>query len=468
MSLRLGLTFVGVCAGLLLLGGALARAGELRVGAAAEIITPPMGAPLAGYYSTRLADGVDDDLFAKSIVIERDGVKVALVVCDLVTMPRGVVEQARALVAQSPGIPADRVMISATHTHTGPIVIRNSATDPLEGDVGSEQSRSYTKSLPQLIAQSIRKADAKLAPAKVATGLGHLEGFSFNRRYFMKDGSVGWNPGKLNPKIDKPAGPIDPDVDVVYFESANADHDPLATQVNFACHPDTIGSTRVSADYPGAMSAILQKWKGHDMLAVFANGACGDINHINVNSGEKQEGLKEAQRIGGALADEVKKTFYHLSAVPDGPLRARSTLVPLPLPELQPGDVEAARDVILKPSKARMAIDRVRAFKILDVAARKGKPLDGEVQVVALGDELAWVALPGEMFVELGLDIKKRSPFKRTIIVELANGSLGYIPTKRAFKEGNYEPTSARVASGSGEMLADTAVRLLNELHAGK
>ena len=109
-------------------------------------------------------------------------------------------------------------------------------------------------------------------------------------------------------------------------------------------------------------------------------------------------------------------------------------------------------------------MEHVRALKVLDVAGRQGKPLDAEVQVIALGGEVAWVALPGEIFAELGLEIKKRSPFKHTILVTIANGSVGYVPTKRAFTEGSYEPFAARCAPGSGEMIVETAVRLLNEL----
>lgn len=444
------------------------HAADLRVGAAAEVITPPNGSPMAGYYSARLSEGVDDDLFAKSIVIERDGVKVAMVVCDLVTMPRGVVEDARKLIAESPGIPADRVMISATHTHTGPIVIRNSAQDPLEGDVGSDASRTYTKALPELIAKSVRNADAKLTAVHAFAGVGHEEHVSFNRRYVMKKGPVGWNPGKLNLNIDRPAGPIDPELSLVYFASADDAAKPVATQVNFACHPDTVGSQRISADYPGVICSLLSKVKGGDMVAVFANGTCGDINHIDVSTKEPQEGLKEARRIGTILAGEAIKTYARMRPIPDGALRAKNAIVPLPLPEVNPEEFEQAKEIILKPSKARMSLDRVKAFKVLDVAARKGQPLQSEVQVFALGDDVAWVAMPGEIFVELGLDIKTRSPFKQTIIVELANGSIGYVPTKRAFADGNYEPTSARCAPGSGEMLADAAVRLLEELHAAK
>jgi hypothetical protein len=453
---------------LALVSAAPTVAAELRVGAAAEVITPPVGTPMDGYYSPRQAEGVDDDLYAKAIVIERDGVKAALVVCDLITMPHRVTDEARRLIATSPAaIPGEHVMISATHTHTGPSLLRGSTRDPAEGEVGA-RAKAYTDSLPALIAKAVQRADANLAPARVQAGVGHKEGISFNRRYVMKDGSIGWNPGKLNPKIVRPTAGIDPAVAVVYFDTADDAHKPIATHVNFALHPDTVGSSRISADYPGALAAALAKAKGPDMLTVFANGACGDINHIDVSTDRKQQGIEEARRIGTALGEEVIKTYEKLSPVVGGPVRARREVLPLPLAEVKPEEFEAARDAVLKPGKARMSMDRVKAFKVLDVAARKGKPLDAEVQVIALGDDVAWVALPGEIFVELGLDLKKRSPFKHTIIVELANGSVGYVPTKRAFAEGNYEPVSARCAPGSGEMIADAAVRILNELHGAK
>jgi neutral ceramidase len=118
-------------------------------------------------------------------------------------------------------------------------------------------------------------------------------------------------------------------------------------------------------------------------------------------------------------------------------------------------DVQAGK----KP--APKFLDQVQAFKAVDVAARLGKPIAVEVQVISLGDDLAWVSLPGEIFVELGLQIKRGSPFKQTMIAELANGAIGYIPNRVAYSQGNYEVVSARVAEGSGEKLVDEALRQL-------
>jgi hypothetical protein len=312
----------------------------------------------------------------------------------------------------------------------------------------------------------VRLAASQLQPASASVAVGREEHLSFNRRFFMSDGTVGWNPGKLNPKIVKAAGPIDPDVGVVLFEASREKRppEPLATYVNFAMHPDTVGGEYFSADYPGALSRILAGYKSAAMLTLFANGTCGNINHIDVQWAGAQKGPQEAHRIGTVLAAAVFQAYKHLERVQPGPLRARSEIVRLPLPEVAPEDIEKARATVnlysMKDNSGFM--EKVQAFKVLDIAAREGKPQEVEVQVIALGEDLAWVSLPGEIFVELGLAIKKASPFRHTMIAELANGSIGYIPNREAYPQGNYEVVSARCAAGSGEMLVDAALRLLN------
>src|SRR6476661_1042558 len=127
------------------------HAGDLRVGAATAVITPEAGTPMAGYYSARAAEGVHDDLYARAIVLEQDGSKAALVACDLISMPRRIVERAREQIEQETGIPGAHVMISATHSHTGPVLTSGSSRDPAEGE-GRDNSRRYTDALPGLIA----------------------------------------------------------------------------------------------------------------------------------------------------------------------------------------------------------------------------------------------------------------------------------------------------------------------------
>jgi hypothetical protein len=434
-------------------------AAELKVGAAAVVITPPEGTPLAGYYSYRGTKSVVDDIYSKAIVLEVGETKAALVVCDLISLPRHVITEARRQIEKSTKIPGSHVMISATHTHTGPVLTRESALDELVGAT-SDLGKRYTEKLPELIAKSVADADKKLAPARASVAHGKEEGLSFNRRFAMKDGTVSWNPAKQNPDIVKPAGPIDPDVGVVYFDSPK--NAPIATYVNFAMHPDTVGSEGVSADYPGVLSKLLGEYRGPEMLTVFANGCCGNINHLDIKWLDPQKGSGEAKRIGTILAADVLKATRDLKPLDAYGLRVRSEIVKLPLAPITDADVEAARETVkqIKDPKTKF-LDKVKAFKVLDVQARDGKPWEVEVHVISLGDQLAWVSLPGEIFVELGLAIKKDSPYVHTMIAELANGSIGYVPNKPAFAQGNYEVVSSRCAEGSGELLVEVAMRLL-------
>lgn len=440
------------------------RAGELQVGVAATNITPPRGAPMAGYYRERAADGVLDEIFSKAIVIEQDGAKAAFVSLDIITTTRPITLAARKLIAEQTGIPEDRVMISATHSHTGPVLKRDSIMDDLTGGK-TPPALAYTDGLPALIARSVFDANARLAPAKAFATVGREEGLSFNRRFWLQDGTVGWNMPKLDKRIVRPAGPIDPDVGVLYLETAAKNPSPLATYVNFAMHPDVVGGTKISADYPYYLAKRLSEYKGDKMMTFFANGCCGNLNQRNVAWADPQKGKEEAERIGTVLASAVFKSWASLQRLQSYPPRARSTLVSLPLPKFSDAEAEAARAVALRMSDPKIGtVPKAKAFCTLDVLAREGKPLDVEVQAIAFSDDLAIVSLPGEIFVELGLAIKKDSPFKHTFIAELANGSIGYIPNRSAYPEGNYEVVSARCAEGSGEMLVEAALKLLKEL----
>src|SRR5579884_1329285 len=141
----------------------LATAAELRAGAAQSVITPPNGAPVAGYYRNRAATGVHDDLHAKALVLEKDGVRIALIACDVVALPRDVTEQARQMIELKTGITADHIMISATHSHTGPVILSGPTRYNLPPDM-KRMAEEYTASLPARIANSAIMAAAGLKP----------------------------------------------------------------------------------------------------------------------------------------------------------------------------------------------------------------------------------------------------------------------------------------------------------------
>ena len=316
--------------------------GQLKIGTAAVKITPPMGTPLAGQYFERGTKAVHDDLFAKTVVIEKDGEKVALVICDLVEVTSSLVSEARRLANQFTGIAADHIMIAATHSHTGPVIPSPGNINTVKGQ-STDILTSYISKLPGLIAESIKRANDVLQPANISFGLGHEETISFNRRFFMTDGTVGWNPGKLNPMIIKPAGPIDPDVSVLYAESLTGK--PILTFVDFAIHLDITGGSEISADMPYSLSTILGSVKGADMTTIFAQGCSGNINHINVKSADEQHGHTEAERIGTVLAGEVIRTYSRLKpfAVPN--ITVKSEIIQLPLAKTSTVDLPWAREI---------------------------------------------------------------------------------------------------------------------------
>jgi hypothetical protein len=244
---------------------------------------------------------------------------------------------------------------------------------------------------------------------------------------------------------------------------------PRAVHVSHAIHLDTVGGTQYSADFPHTLSRLLAAAKSPELITMFAIGCAGNVNHIDVSMPERQSSPEEAARIGTILAGDVLKMWKLLTPVADPVLRFGSQRVALPLAELLPGDLEWATGVAASYGRKDAApfIDLVKAHKILDVEGRKGQPLDAEVQVIALGREIAWVGLPGEVFTELGMAIKQASPFRLTIVGGLANGNIGYIPDRKAYAEGAYEPISARCAVGSGERLVEAATDQLIRIYQG-
>ena len=451
---------------LLGLASITAHAGELKLGTAAVPINPPPGIGLAGYYHERSHEGVLDDIAVKATVLDDGQTHAALVVCDLISMPKWLVTEARKLVEERTGIPGSNVMIAATHTHTAPVLFRESSRDEIDGSAKAA-AKNYSQTLPKLIAEAVAAAHEKRQPVRVSVAKEQETQLASNRRFWMRDGSVGWNPGKRNAQILRPAGPIDPEVGVFYAETIAAKPAPVLTFVNYAMHPDTTGGTRISADYPGALSRTLAIYKGPDMLTLFANGTCGNINHLDVHWAGAQGSPQEATRLGTILAAAVFKAYPRLQPLTNpGALRVRSEVVKLPRPAFTPEQLEAARfDVRTAKDSTRDGFMKlVRAHRVLDTAAAAGQTQEVEMQVITLGRDVAWVAWPGEIFVELGLSVKAGSPFAHTYNVELANGAIGYIPNKSAYPEGNYEVESARVAAGSGEMLVTSALRMLAAL----
>ncbi len=442
----------------LMVVGARTDAQQLRLGVAQVDISPPIGAPLAGYYYNRDATGIHDPLHVKAMVLEQGGVKIALAALDLVSLPREIVESARAIVQQRIGLAPDHVMISATHAHTTPVVLTNPSRYNLEGK-DKQVAQEYTDSLAGKIADAIVQANGKIEPVVMKAAAGKDTTLGFNRRFFMKDGTIGWNPGKLNPKIALPAGPVDPGLPVLYFESPDGKH-PIAAYVNFGMHQDTTGGFNISADFSYTLGEVLKLVNGPDFFPMFTIGAAGNVVHLDVSRPGEQRGYQEAARIGAELAGDVLKVIQTAPAVNVSQIRVSDEILHFPVPHYTQQEIDWATrtQATYNTPQAAPFLDLVKAARILELNARHGKPLDAEVQVFTLGDQVAIVGFPGEMFAEFGLQLKEDSPFPVTIVAELANGALVYIPNNIAYEEGNYEPTAARLPQGAGEKLVDSAL----------
>jgi hypothetical protein len=206
------------------------------------------------------------------------------------------------------------------------------------------------------------------------------------------------------------------------------------------------------------------------MVAIFANGTCGNINHINYLAEQPQlTGPPETHRLGAALADAVMQTWPRLQPVTTVAPRVRSAMVTVPRPKFSEAEVAKAQGIASRMMTENLGtVVMAEAVCILETVRKQDTPLQVEVQAFALSDDLAVVSLPGEIFVELGLAIKAASPFKQTLIAELANGSMGYVPNREAYPQGNYEVVSARGEAGTGELLVSTALQLLQELKSEK
>ena len=436
---------------------------QLQAGVAVADITPPIGYRMCGYFNERLSTGVLNPLHAKALVLRQGDARAALVFCDIIGISAEVSKRARQQVQQETGIPPENILLAGTHSHTGPLyfdALRDYLHERAVAQQGKDpcEARDYPSELVAGIVKAVKEAEAGVRPVQAEAGVAQQQGLSFNRRFHMKDGTVRFNPGLLNPDIVRPAGPIDPGVGMVFFRAVNDDR-VFASLVNFALHLDTTGGTLYAADYPYFLEQNLREKFGQDFTLLFGTGTCGDINHFDVTT----KGIRKPGTIGATLAGTLAAAQAQAIATPS--LAVKRAIVEVPMQKFTAAEVAQAKKDMDKIGTAEMSfLDQVRTYKIVDIQSRRGSTIPLEVQVFRLSDEVAVVGLPGEVFVEHGLAIKKASPFLVTLVIELCQDDVAYVPTKKAFAEGSYETVNSRIAPGGGELMTETAIKLLKEL----
>lgn len=452
----------------------------LRAGAAASNITPPLDEPVVGGWNSPPATHVHDELYAKALVLDDGRTRLALVICDNLGIAREVCDAAKEIIHEKTGIAPENVMISATHTHSS-----ISATGP-NRLVRYRDLRPYQQFLVQRIADGVRRAVNNLEPAKIGWGSGLDPTQVFNRRYFMKPGTptpnpfggedkAVMNPGRGNPNILKAAGPTDPEV--AFFSIQSMDGRPIALVANYSLH--YVGGGRggaISADYFGIFADRIRQLLGADRMdppfvAILSNGTSGDINNIDwLNKRQKQyasyEKMREVADLVAKAVSEAHRTIEFHDWVTLGAMQKELTLA---VRKPTAKQIAYARKVLQKPEDAKPyhRHEKVYANRTLQMQESPDEVVV-ILQAFRVGD-LAVCAIPFEVFVEIGLEIKANSPFKQTFTISQANGSYGYLPTAAQHKLGGYETWlgTNRVEVEASTRIVRALMSMSERLHAG-
>jgi neutral ceramidase len=460
---------------------------QLIAGVASGDITPPLGVAMAGYGARdETAQAVADPLMAQALVLRSGDQSAAIVCTDLICVNEPEATAARQRAAELTGIPAQNIMICASHTHWGPVV---SGGKYLPQYLLDTVSAEYRESLVNTLARLVADASAAGVPVTAGYGSGFADGITFNRRPVADNRNVSmhlvmdpvqgelasregnalakaWVKGQhKGPRLSRPLPELDAcqagvaDAEVAVLRLQQADGTPLAGLVNFACHA-VCGAGEdsfyhFSADFPGFARQAFTELIGAPML--FAAGCSGD----QVPRWRREDAR---WRVGSSLGAEAARAWIATDGrCSDLPLAVTSRKVLLPLNPRVPDMVSAKAALAAHPQPDSTAAVTERAMIALREQMEGREGISAEIWAMRLGD-LGIVGLPGEVLTEIGLQIKQRSPFATTMVVSLANDGLWYLPTDDAMREGGYEPDWTTVGPGTEHMLVQTGLELLREL----
>ena len=445
---------------------------QLCVGVAAVEITPPPGLPLMGNFrDDYLARGVHDPLMAKAIVFQdAQGGAAALLAVDVCMLDRRNVALIRQAIGRTARVPPEHVLVHATHTHSAP-----APHDRFLFGLDYEPYRAAAESLLVRAASAVALAEQRASAAQLSWGEAVEDRLSFNRRLRRQDGTTQMNwealaAGFDPAQIDSAWGPTDPQVGCLLVEAAAR---PVAAAVNFGLHPAILAGDNwhYSADFPGQLAAALARIQGDDFLTLFLNGCCGNVNHVDYRDPQQGRGYGMIQRVGYMLAAAAAQAIRSRMPLAGDRIAVARERVTLERMTISPDERDRCQRVLddLQGQPPRGQVDGLPDAFFADLRLRmhavQHVPDAVEVQTIRVG-ELAIVGLPGEVFCEFGLQLKRRSPAAHTLVVELANDAIGYLPTRNAFAQGGYEVTagSTLYAPGAGEQLADAAAAQLQRL----
>ena len=418
----------------------------VRAGACAVDITPEkLPAIVSGGFLEGKSNKVRDRLYARCLVLDAGGAPVAIVVVDNLMMPRSLLDTAKAQAAKATGIRPERMMISATHTHSAPSVM---------GALGTGTDVAYAKFLPGRIVKGIERAAANLAPARIGWGVVQADKHTHCRRWIRRPDRMGtdpfgkktvramMHPGYRNAAYVGPAGPVDTGLSLLSVQSPQGR--PIALLANYSMH--YFGSPAVSADYFGRFAAEFARLAKTEnsappFVAMMSQGTSGDLHWMDYSRARKKIDIATYSRQLAKIAfDAYGKIEHHKSvslAMAEKKLKLRRRT-----PDA--ARIEWAKAIVAKmgnrkPRNVREVYAREQIYLRDDPVAEM------KLQALRIGD-LGIVAIPCEVFGITGLQIKARSPLGTTFNLELANGAEGYIPPPAQHALGGYTTWPARSA----------------------
>jgi neutral ceramidase len=425
--------------GMIMLNGVFGSSakGQLNGGTAKVDITPPIGAWLSGYGSrNKPSEGILDPLYAKALVLDDGQGKIAIVSADLLWVPLKMTNEIRQQVQEKLGIPPQNVMICGTHTHFAPKIDRIAKNWP---DAAAAQiDESYIQILKKKIFDSIMLADKDSRQVSLSVGKGQISEIVYNRRTKKPDGTVAMTFNLPPASPDLTFGPVDPELCLLRVDDPNG---ALVTAVvNYACHPVSGDPIRdkfyyISADYPAYTAQVVEQAEGGN--CIFLLGTAGNINPVRLDRTHPR--MQTGKALGGAVLRHLQFTQ------PRGDVKISALKQPVSLP--------LKKDL---PPERKLSV------------GKDAETQNTEIQVLRIGDVYI-VGLPGEVLVEIGLEIKVRAGIENLFVVSLANDAVGYVCPRAAYKEGGYEPDSGtNLAPGAAEIITEHALKLIEQIRQGR
>lgn len=446
---------------------------DLKVGFSRIEINPPLGVNLRGYFHQRLNEGILDDLEINTVAVEKDGVTVVLVTLDSEAADTTYYEAAREYASKVTSVDKKAIFIHTTHTHVGSCFGRE---DAWTNDI----DREYDSLVMKKIADSIIYAIADLKPARMGIGFSKAERIGFNRRYLMKDGTTKTNPGINNPDIVRSIGLLDERVNVIRFERECGDNIVIG---NYGNHPDVVGNSKVSADWPGFARRIFEK-ATDNTKCIFFNGAQGDINHVNVKPvggdlngmfndfDDVTRGYAHSRHMGNVVAAALMNVYEKVEFLPVKEIKYVEEIINVASNMPTPEEMEEARYINQMHMDGRDAELPYKGMMLTTMVADAGRKMRLEngpeffpmnLTAIKIGD-VAFIGIPGEPFTGIGMGLKEAKGWKMVCPTCLTNGSRGYFPMKDSYDEGGYEARSSNYKAGVAETIIQEGNRLLDNL----